>query len=43
MQLLRLLALIFIDAVGITHPSLEEQGRAALCIGWLLAAMILVL
>ena len=43
MRLLRLLALMFVDPVGITNPSIEQQGRAALCIGSLLAAMILLL
>jgi hypothetical protein len=28
MKLLRYLALIFIDAFGITHPSMEERDRA---------------
>jgi hypothetical protein len=43
MKLLRFLALVFIDAVGITHPSIEERDRATLYIASLLAAMILLL
>ena len=43
MKLLQLFAFMFIDAVGITDLSIEEQGRAALCIGSLLAATILLL
>ncbi|HUN84210.1 MAG TPA: hypothetical protein VMU48_07515 [Terracidiphilus sp.] len=41
--MLRLLVLMFIGAAGITHPSLEAQGRAAFCLGSLVAAMILLL
>ena len=43
MKFLRFLALIFIDAVGITHPSIEERDRAALYIASLLGAVILFL
>ena len=43
MKFLRYFALIFIDAVGITHPSIEERDRAALYIAALLAAVILFL
>ena len=43
MALLRYLALMFIDAVGITHPSREERDRAALYIVALLAGMILLI
>ena len=43
MKLLRYLALIFIDAFGITHPTIEKRDRAALYIAALLAAVILAL
>lgn len=43
MKLLRYLALDFIDAVSITHPTFEERDLAALYIAALLAAVIFLL
>jgi hypothetical protein len=43
MKLLRYLAFMFIDAFGITHPSIEARDRAAKYIAFLMIAVIVVL
>jgi hypothetical protein len=43
MKLLRYLALMFIDAFGITHPSIEARDRAAKYIAFLMIALFVVL
>jgi hypothetical protein len=40
MKLLRYIALIFIDAFGITHPSMEERDRAAMYIAFLMIVLM---
>jgi hypothetical protein len=42
MKLLRFLAMMFIDALSITYPSIEERDRTALHIVSLLTAMMLL-
>jgi hypothetical protein len=41
--LLRYLALMFIDAFGITHPSIEARDRAAKYIAFLMIALLVLL
>jgi flagellar biogenesis protein FliO len=41
--MLRLLASIFIDVFGITHPSVEASDRAARYIAFLLLALVAIL
>jgi hypothetical protein len=43
MKLSRYLAFMFIDAFGITHPSVEARDRAAKYIAFLTIAVIVVL
>jgi hypothetical protein len=43
MNLLRCLALAFIDAFGITHPSEEARDRAAKYIAFLMFGLLLTL
>jgi hypothetical protein len=43
MKLLRNLALVFIDAFGITHPSVEARDRAAKYIAFLMIGLLLTL
>jgi hypothetical protein len=43
MKLLRYLALMFIDAFGITHPSIEARDRAAKYIAFLMIAALVAL
>ena len=43
MKLLCYLALVFIDAFGITHPSVEARDRAAKYIAFLMVGLFLTL
>ena len=43
MKLLRQLALVFIDAFGITHPSVEGRDRAARYIAFLVIGLLITL
>jgi hypothetical protein len=43
MKLLRYLAFMFIDAFGITHPSIEARDRAAKYIDFLMIAALVAL
>ena len=43
MKLLRILALIFIDAFGITHPTMDARDRTARYIAFLMIGVVVII